>query len=73
MGALVLGHNISGTITAILKIISDESTSDERTSGIYFFTTAVFILFLCLDSFLALPLNVRHRYFNMTYFSYLLN
>lgn len=60
IGAVVLGTNLSGTFTSIANIISMLITSDSRTSAIYYFTTALFVLLACFDTYFALPLNVSH-------------
>lgn len=57
-GAVVLGTNISGTFTAVVNILSVAFTSSERTSAIYYFITALFVLLVCFDTYFALPLNV---------------
>lgn len=57
-GAVVLGSNISGTFTSIVNILSALFISNVRTSAIYYFITAMFVLFVCFDTYFALPLNV---------------
>ncbi|XP_068219589.1 equilibrative nucleoside transporter 1 isoform X2 [Palaemon carinicauda] len=61
-GAVVLGSNISGTFTAIINIISIALAPNIRTSAIYYFITALFILLACFDTYFALPLNRFFRY-----------
>lgn len=57
--AVVLGSNISGTLTTIIAIVTIAiSPSSPRTSAVYYFLTALFVLFLCLDTYFALPLCV---------------
>lgn len=58
IGAVVLGTNFSGTFTSIANIVSMFISPDARTSAIYYFTTALFVLLLCFDTYFALPLNV---------------
>ncbi|KAJ8937006.1 hypothetical protein NQ314_012088 [Rhamnusium bicolor] len=57
-GAVVLGSNISGTFTAVVKILSSLMTSNIRMAAIYYFITALFVLLICFDTYFALPLNV---------------
>lgn len=57
-GAVILGSNISGTLTALIDIFSGYMAGSLRTSAIYYFITAMFILLLCFDTYFALPLNV---------------
>jgi len=61
-GAVVLGSNISGTFTAVINVISLYLAPNARTSAIYYFITALFVLLACFDSFFALPLNRFYRY-----------
>lgn len=61
-GAVVLGSNISGTFTALINVISLMLAPNARTSAIYYFIAALFILLACFDSFFALPLNRFYRY-----------
>lgn len=61
-GAVVLGSNISGTFTAVINVISLWLAPNKRTSAIYYFITALFVLLACFDSFFALPLNRFYRY-----------
>lgn len=51
-------QNISGTFTALINVISLMLAPNARTSAIYYFITALFVLLACFDSFFALPLNV---------------
>jgi len=63
--AVVLGSNISGTFTAVVRILSDAFASNPRMSAIYYFITALFILLLCFDTYFALPLNRFYRHFEL--------
>jgi len=63
IGAVVLGTNLSGTFTSIANIASISITPDARTAAIYYFTTALFVLLACFDTYFALPLNVSNLYF----------
>ena len=65
---IFLFQNISGTFTALINVISLMLAPNARTSAIYYFIAALFILLACFDSFFALPLNVinwinAHRLF----------
>ena len=51
-------QNISGTIVALINIISIWLAPNPRTAAIYYFITALFILLACFDTYFALPLNV---------------
>ncbi|XP_071522125.1 equilibrative nucleoside transporter 1 isoform X2 [Panulirus ornatus] len=61
-GAVVLGSNISGTFTAVINIIAIAVAPNIRTSAIYYFITALFVLLACFDTYFALPLNRFYRY-----------
>jgi equilibrative nucleoside transporter 1/2/3 len=52
-------QNLSGTIVAIINIITVWISPNPRTAAIYYFITALFILLACFDTYFALPLNVR--------------
>lgn len=62
IGAVILGTNLSGTFTSIANIVSMLITKDDRTAAIYYFTTALFVLLACFDTYFALPLNVSYLY-----------
>lgn len=62
--AVVLGSNISGTLTSVLVIVAIASTPDPRTSGIYYFLAAIFILLVAFDTYFALPLIPFYRYYS---------
>lgn len=64
-GAVVLGSNISGTLTAIISIASLYFSSSKRTAAIYYFIAAMFVLLACFDTYFALPLNKFYRYHEM--------
>merc|ERR1719361_3275357 len=61
IGAVVLGSNLSGTIVALINIMSIAMAPNPRTAAIYYFT-ALFILLACFDTYFALPLNRFFRY-----------
>ncbi|XP_063608530.1 equilibrative nucleoside transporter 3-like [Penaeus indicus] len=61
-GAVVLGSNMSGTFTALINIIAIAMAPNTRTSAIYYFITALFVLLACFDTYFALPLNRFFRY-----------
>ncbi|KAK3853085.1 hypothetical protein Pcinc_040353 [Petrolisthes cinctipes] len=61
-GAVVLGSNISGTFTAIINIVAIAMAPNIRTSAIYYFITALFVLLACFDTYFALPLNRFYRF-----------
>jgi len=62
--AVILGSNISGTLTSILSIISIASTPDPRTSAIYYFLAAIFILLAAFDTYFILPLMPFYRHYS---------
>ncbi|KAF5288632.1 hypothetical protein FQA39_LY15327 [Lamprigera yunnana] len=64
-GAVVLGSNISGTFTSLVRIFSDMFASTVRMSAIYYFITALFVLLLCFDTYFALPLNRYYRHYQL--------
>lgn len=61
--AVVLGSNISGTISALINILSIEVSPNIRTAAIYYFITALFVLLTCFDTYFALPLLRFYRYY----------
>ena len=60
--AVVLGSNTSGTITAVINIIAIAATPNPRSSAIYYFLTAIFILLIAFDTYFALPLFPFFRF-----------
>lgn len=60
-GAVVLGSNISGTLTSIIAICTSLFSSSVKTAAIYYFIGAMFVLLACFDTYFALPLNVSFR------------
>ncbi|OQR79737.1 equilibrative nucleoside transporter 1-like [Tropilaelaps mercedesae] len=61
--AIVLGTNISGTITSAMSILSTFASPSDRTAAIYYFISALFVLLLCLDTYFALPLLRVYRHY----------
>ncbi|XP_066582107.1 NADPH-dependent diflavin oxidoreductase 1-like [Prorops nasuta] len=61
-GAVILGANISGTLTAIINFLAQIMAPNIRTAAIYYFITALFILLACFDTYFALPINRFYRY-----------
>ncbi|CAL4076676.1 unnamed protein product, partial [Meganyctiphanes norvegica] len=66
-GAVVLGSNISGTLTAMINIAAIAVAPNIRTSAIYYFITALFILLACFDTYFALPMNRFYRFYESQY------
>lgn len=60
--AVVLGANISGTLTSIINILSIAASPNLKTAAIYYFITALFVLLACFDTYFALPLIRYYRY-----------
>lgn len=60
--AVVLGSNISGTVTALLNIFTIAASPNARTAAIYYFLSALLVLLLCLDTYFALPLLRCYRH-----------
>ncbi len=56
--AVVLGSNISGTLTSVVNIITIWASPDLRIAAIYYFVSALFVLLVCFDTYLAFPINV---------------
>lgn len=61
-GAVVLGSNVCGTIVVLLNWISDEFTTNYKTSAIYYFIAGTLVLAVCLETYFVLPLNRFFRY-----------
>ncbi|XP_067205556.1 NADPH-dependent diflavin oxidoreductase 1 isoform X4 [Linepithema humile] len=61
-GAVVLGSNISGTLTAVINFLAQIVAPNARTAAIYYFITALFVLLACFDTYFALPINRFYRY-----------
>jgi hypothetical protein len=55
-------QNISGTFTSIISILAQYFAPNPRTSAIYYFITALFVLLACFDTYFALPINVSNTY-----------
>lgn len=62
-GAIILGNNISGTFVSLASMLTTYVSDDQRMAAIYYFITALFVLFICFDTYFALPLNVSVFYF----------
>lgn len=58
-GALILGNNVCGVIVALLDVIYRQIFSSKRTSAIYYFITAIAVLMICFDLYLAFMTNVN--------------
>ncbi|XP_050532320.1 equilibrative nucleoside transporter 1 isoform X2 [Daktulosphaira vitifoliae] len=67
IGAVVLGTNLSGTLTSLADIASLTVAPNPKTAAIYYFTTALFILLACFDTYFALPLNRFYKYHELIY------
>jgi solute carrier family 29 (equilibrative nucleoside transporter), member 1/2/3 len=57
-GAVVLGSNVAGLLASIASVLSVLFSGSPKTSAVYYFLTALFILLACFDTYFALPLNV---------------
>ena len=56
--AVVLGSNISGTFTSVVNIITIWASPNLRIAAVYYFVSALFVLLVCFDTYLAFPINV---------------
>lgn len=56
--AVVLGSNISGTLTSVVNIAAIALAPSPRTAAIYYFLAALLVLLACFDTYFALPLCV---------------
>jgi len=56
--AVVLGSNISGTFTSVVNIITIWASPNLRVAAVYYFVSALFVLLVCFDTYLAFPINV---------------
>uniref|UniRef100_T1IMY7 Battenin n=1 Tax=Strigamia maritima TaxID=126957 RepID=T1IMY7_STRMM len=61
--AVVLGSNVSGTIVSLISIAAIAIAPNARTSAIYYFISALFVLLACFDTYFALPLSRFYRYY----------
>ncbi|KAK9886106.1 hypothetical protein WA026_014894 [Henosepilachna vigintioctopunctata] len=61
-GAIILGNNISGTLVTLVSILTIFLFDDQRMAAIYYFIIALFVLFICFDTYFALPLNRFYRH-----------
>lgn len=59
---VVLGSNISGTITAVLNIIAIAASPNPRSAAVFYFLMAVVILLFAFDSYYYLPKLNFFRY-----------
>lgn len=62
--AVTIGMNISGTLSAVLMIISISLSPQYKVSAIYFFSSAICYLLFCLLTLLILRKNVRSSNLN---------
>lgn len=60
--AVVIGSNISGTLTSVIMLISIAGTPNPRTSAIFYFLAAIFILLMAFDTFYILDFLPFYRY-----------
>lgn len=60
IGAVILGTNLSGTFTSIINLISIALTPDDQIAAIYYFTTALIVLFACFFTYFKIPTNVSY-------------
>jgi equilibrative nucleoside transporter 1/2/3 len=56
--AVTIGMDLSGTVASLLLILTIAIAPHPQQVAIYFFSSAVFILLLCLSSYLVLKDNV---------------
>ncbi|XP_044754583.1 equilibrative nucleoside transporter 1 isoform X2 [Coccinella septempunctata] len=64
-GAIILGNNISGTFVSLASMLTTYVSNDQRIAAIYYFITALFVLFICFDTYFALPLNRYYRHHDL--------
>ncbi|KAL3270069.1 hypothetical protein HHI36_009127 [Cryptolaemus montrouzieri] len=64
-GAIILGNNISGTFVSLMSMLTIYVSNDQRMAAIYYFITALFVLFVCFDTYFALPLNRYYRHHDL--------
>lgn len=60
--AVIVGSNISGTLTSVIMLLSIAGSPNPRTSAIYYFLTAIFILLLAFNTFYILDFLPFYRY-----------
>lgn len=65
--AVILGSNISGTFTSVINLITLYLSPTARTSAVYYFITALFVLLAAFDTYFALPINRFYRYHEYQY------
>jgi equilibrative nucleoside transporter 1/2/3 len=80
--AVVLGSNISGTLTSIINLVAIALAPSPRTAAIYYFLAAILVLLVCFDTYFALPLcvsswcllllQISHLFFHSAFISILL-
>lgn len=56
--AIVTGTNVCGTFTSLINIATIAMSPNKRIAAIYFFTSAIVVLFLAFTSFFMLKKNV---------------
>ncbi|ESO95122.1 hypothetical protein LOTGIDRAFT_117641 [Lottia gigantea] len=61
--AIVFGNNFSGTLIAVINIISISGAPNIRTAAIYYFVAAIVILLVAFDAYFILPLTKFYRHF----------
>ncbi|KAK6178606.1 hypothetical protein SNE40_013357 [Patella caerulea] len=61
--AIVFGNNFSGTLIAVINIITIIVSPNTRTAAIYYFVAAIVVLLLAFDAYFVLPLTRFYRHF----------
>lgn len=59
---ILLGNNLSGVFSILMKLIFDRITTNVRISATYFFLSSIIVLCLCLLSYFAFPINAYFRH-----------
>lgn len=62
--AILIGSNSSGTFTSIVNLLSLWLAPEPQTAAMYYFSTALFVILVCLISYNLLPYNLFFRYFD---------
>lgn len=60
--AILIGSNTSGTFTSIVNLLAIWLAPQPQEAAIYYFITALLIIFVCIISYNLLPMNPFFRY-----------
>ncbi|XP_022919891.1 equilibrative nucleoside transporter 1-like [Onthophagus taurus] len=63
IGYIIIGNNVCGTFTSITKLVSKSIGGNHKATAIYYFSTAIFVLVVCLVVLILLKLIRFYKYY----------